>query len=52
MTKVNPNNGNVTISDIFPLDILKSDVIYIFYQKVLKYFNGFHGWHLSITFQK
>ena len=27
MTKVNPNNGNETKSDIFPQDILKSDAI-------------------------
>ena len=27
MTKVNPNNGKETKSDIFPWDILKSDVI-------------------------
>ena len=30
MTKVNPNHGNKTISDIFPWDILKSDVIFHF----------------------
>ena len=28
MTKVNPNNGNETKSDIFPWDIFKSDIIY------------------------
>ena len=28
MTKVNPNNGNETKSDIFPWDIFKSDVIF------------------------
>ena len=28
MTKVNPNNGNETKSDIFPWDIFKSDVIH------------------------
>ena len=27
MTKVNPSNGNETKSDIFPWDILKSDII-------------------------
>ena len=27
MTKVNPDNGNETKSDIFPWDILKSDTI-------------------------
>ena len=28
MTKVNPNNGNETKSDIFPWDIFKSDIIF------------------------
>ena len=28
MTKVNPNNGNETKSDIFSFDIFESDVIY------------------------
>ena len=32
MTKVNPNNGNETKSDIFPLDIFKPHVV-SFYQK-------------------
>ena len=27
MTKVNPNNGNETKSDIFPCDIFKYDTI-------------------------
>ena len=27
MTKVNPNNGNETKSDIFPWDIFKSETI-------------------------
>ena len=27
MTKVNPNNGNETKSDIFSWDIFKSDII-------------------------
>ena len=30
MTKVNPNNGNETKSDIFPWDLFKSDVIDLF----------------------
>ena len=30
MTKVNPNNGNETKSDIFPWDIFKSDTISFF----------------------
>ena len=28
MTKVNPNDGNETESDIFPWDTFKSDVIF------------------------
>ena len=28
MTKLNPNHGNETKSDIFPWDIFKSNVIY------------------------
>ena len=28
MTKVNPSNGNETKSDIFPLDMFKSDIIF------------------------
>ena len=28
MTKVNPNNGNETKSDIFHWDIFKSDIIF------------------------
>ena len=27
MTKVNPNNGNGTRSDIYPWDVFKSDII-------------------------
>ena len=30
MTKVNPNNGNGTKSDIFPWDIFKYDTISFF----------------------
>ena len=30
MTKVKPNNGNETKSDIFPWDIFKSDTISFF----------------------
>ena len=33
MTKVNPNNGNETKSDIFPWDILKSGTISFFIKK-------------------
>ena len=35
MTKVDPNNRNEIKSDIFPWDILKSGVIYFFYQKMV-----------------
>ena len=34
MTKVNPNNGNETKSDIFPWEIFKSDVIYFFIKEI------------------
>ena len=33
MTKVNPNNGNETKSDIFPWDIFKFDSISLFIKK-------------------
>ena len=36
MTKVNPNNGNETKSDIFPRDTFKSEVKSFFYQKNIK----------------
>ena len=51
MTKVNPNNGNETKSDIFPWDIFKSVISFHCSQK-LKYFNDFYNWHLSISLQK
>ena len=34
MTNVNPDNGNETKSNIFPLDIFKSDVIHSFIKKI------------------
>ena len=37
MTKVNPNSGNKTKSDIFPWDIFKSDA-YLFLSKKIKVF--------------
>ena len=46
MTKVNPNNGNETKSDIFPWDIFKSDIF--FYQSILKYLNDFQNRNFSI----
>ena len=33
MTKLNPNNGNQTKSDIFPRDVFKSDTISFFIKK-------------------
>ena len=48
MTKVNPNYGNKTKSDIFPWDIFKSDIIFIS-RKILKYFKDFYIWHFSIS---
>ena len=38
MTKMNPNNGNETKSDIFH-GAYSNLMPYLFYQKVLKYFN-------------
>ena len=51
MTKVYPNDGNETKSDIFPRDIFKSDIIFIG-RKILKYFKDFYNWHFSISLQK
>ena len=48
MTKMNPNNENETKSDIFPLNIFKSDTISIFCQKLLKYFNDFQNRNFSV----
>ena len=33
MTKLNPNNGNETKSDIFPWDIFKFDAVSFFIKK-------------------
>ena len=43
MSKVNPNKGNETKSEIFPWDIFKSDNISFFYRKMLKFFNNFQN---------
>ena len=51
MTKMNANNENKRNSDIFPMDIFKSDIIFI-RRKILKYFNDFYNWHFSISLQK
>ena len=34
MNKANPSNGNETKSDIFPLDMFKSDVIFLFIKNI------------------
>ena len=51
MTKVNPNNGNETKSDIFPWDIFKFVIIFIG-RKILKFLNDFYNCHFSILLQK
>ena len=51
MTKMNANNENKRNLDIFPMDIFKSDIIFIG-RKILKYFNDFYNWHFSISLQK
>ena len=43
MVKVDIKNGTETKPDIFPWDIFKSNVIYFFYQKILKYFKDFQN---------
>ena len=49
MTKVSPNNGHETKSDILPWDIFKFDSNHIFlYQRLLKYFNDFQNQNLSV----
>ena len=45
MTKVTPNNGKETKSDIFPSDIFEFHII-------LKRYNDFYNWNLSISLQK
>ena len=51
MTKVNPNNGNKTKSDIFHGEYSKLTSFFIG-QKILKYFIDFHNKHLSVSLQK
>ena len=48
MTNVSPNNGKETKSDIFSWNIFKSDFFFTDC-KILKYFNDFYNWHLSIS---
>ena len=47
MTKVNPNNGNETISDILAWTYLNLTQ-HIFCQKILKYFNDFQNWKFQV----
>ena len=47
MNKTNLNNEKETKSAIFPSYIFKSDI-----RKILKYFNDFYNWHLSISILK
>ena len=42
MTRVNPNSGNETKSDIFPRKIFKSDIIFIGH-KILKHASDFRN---------
>ena len=51
MTKVNPNNGNETKLDNFHETYSKLTSLFIC-RKILKYFNNFYNWHLSISLQK
>ena len=46
---MNPNKGNETKPDIFPWDIFKFDVMYFFYQKILRYFNDFKNQNSSVS---
>ena len=50
MTKMNPNNGNETKSDIFHWYIFKSEIIFVGW-KILKYFNDFYKEHLLSSLQ-
>ena len=43
MTKVNPNNGNEIKSDIFSWDIIKSDIIFHWFQLAQKKFETKKG---------
>ena len=46
--EVNPNDGNETKSDVFPVDMFKSDVMFFFLSKTLKYFNDFQNRNFSV----
>ena len=51
MTKVNPNHGTETKSDIFPW-ISSNLRLFFIGRKIVKYFNDLYNWHFSISFQK
>ena len=51
MTTVNPNVVNETKSDIFSWTYSNLTSSFIGHT-ILKYFNGFYDWHLSISLQK
>ena len=48
---VKPNNGNGPKSNICSCDIFKSNITF-HWHKILKYFNDFFNWHVSISLQK
>ena len=50
MTEVNPSNGNETKSDNFHGTYPNLTSFFIG-SKILKYFNDFYNWHLSISLQ-
>ena len=51
MTKVNTNNGNETKSDIFR-ETPSNLTSFFFVCQILRYFNDFFNWHISISLQK
>ena len=51
MAKVNPNNGNETKSGIF-LRTYSNLTSFFIVHTILKYFNDFYNWYLSISLQK
>ena len=51
MTKVNSNNENETKPDIF-YEAYSNMTSLFTDSKILKYFNDFYNWHLSILLQK
>ena len=51
MTNVNPNTETGTKSDIFHGTYSNLTSFFIA-RKILKYFNNFYNWHLSISLEK